>query len=90
VKLANWSSGDQAGFGIVAECGPAAHVIPSVTQAFDYEGELAAVIGRPVHRETPEQPADAVAGWSACHDGTARDHHVHTSQWTPGKSRFNV
>lgn len=61
-------------------------VIPSVTKAFDYEGELAAVIGRPVYRETPEQAADAVAGWSAYHDGTVRDYQVHTSQWTPGKN----
>jgi 2-keto-4-pentenoate hydratase/2-oxohepta-3-ene-1,7-dioic acid hydratase in catechol pathway len=61
-------------------------VIPSVTKAFDYEGELAAVIGRPVYRETPEQAADAVGGWSVYHDGTVRDYQMHTSQWTPGKN----
>jgi 2-keto-4-pentenoate hydratase/2-oxohepta-3-ene-1,7-dioic acid hydratase in catechol pathway len=61
-------------------------VVPSISDKFDYEGELAAVIGRPVYRETPEQAADAVAGWSVYNDGTVRDYQLHTSQWTPGKN----
>jgi 2-keto-4-pentenoate hydratase/2-oxohepta-3-ene-1,7-dioic acid hydratase in catechol pathway len=61
-------------------------VVPSISDKFDYEGELAAVIGRPVYRETPEQAADAVAGWSVYNDATVRDYQLHTSQWTPGKN----
>ena len=61
-------------------------IIPAVSDKFDYEGELAAVIKRPVYRETAEQAADAVAGWSVYNDGTVRDYQVHTSQWTPGKN----
>jgi 2-keto-4-pentenoate hydratase/2-oxohepta-3-ene-1,7-dioic acid hydratase in catechol pathway len=61
-------------------------VMPTITEEFDYEGELAAVIGRPVYRETPEQAADAIAGWSVYQDATVRDFQTHTSQWTPGKN----
>jgi len=42
----------------------AALIRPSVAKNFDLEGELPAVIGRRVFRETAEQAADAVAAWS--------------------------
>jgi 2-keto-4-pentenoate hydratase/2-oxohepta-3-ene-1,7-dioic acid hydratase in catechol pathway len=64
----------------------AALVIPSVAKNFDFEGELLAVIGRDVYRETPEQAADAVVALSCYNDGSLRDWQFHTNQWTPGKN----
>jgi len=61
-------------------------VRPPVAKNFDFEGELLAIIGRDVFRETPEQVADAVAGWSCYNDGSLRDWQSHTNQWTPGKN----
>ncbi len=65
-------------------------VLPSVAQNLDFEGELLAVIGRPVYRETPEEAADAVAAWSCYNDGSLRDWQFHTNQWTPGKNFLNT
>lgn len=61
-------------------------VRPSVAKNLDFEGELLAVVGRHVHRETPEQAADAVIAWSCYNDGSLRDWQFHTNQWTPGKN----
>jgi 2-keto-4-pentenoate hydratase/2-oxohepta-3-ene-1,7-dioic acid hydratase in catechol pathway len=61
-------------------------VLPSVGHNLDFEGELLAVIGRNVHRESPKEAADAVAAWSCYNDGSLRDWQFHTSQWTPGKN----
>jgi 2-keto-4-pentenoate hydratase/2-oxohepta-3-ene-1,7-dioic acid hydratase in catechol pathway len=61
-------------------------VLPSVAKNLDFEGELLAVIGRDVHRETPEQASDAVVAWSCYNDGSLRDWQFHTNQWTPGKN----
>jgi 2-keto-4-pentenoate hydratase/2-oxohepta-3-ene-1,7-dioic acid hydratase in catechol pathway len=61
-------------------------VKPSSTQMFDYEGELAVVIGRPC-RAVPEADAmDYVAGYSCYNDLSARDWQQHASQWGPGKN----
>lgn len=60
--------------------------VPEGTEKFDYEGELALVIGRG-GRHIPE--ADAlgfVAGYSCYNDLTARDWQRHGGQWTPGKN----
>jgi len=61
-------------------------VLPSVGHNLDFEGELLAVIGRNVHRESPKEAADAVVAWSCYNDGSLRDWQFHTSQWTPGKN----
>jgi 2-keto-4-pentenoate hydratase/2-oxohepta-3-ene-1,7-dioic acid hydratase in catechol pathway len=61
-------------------------VLPPVAEHLDFEGELLAVIGRDVFRETPEQVSDAVAAWSCYDDGSLRDWQFHTNQWTPGKN----
>ena len=59
---------------------------PAASGMFDFEGELAAVIGRPGRRITRGQALDHVAGWSCFMDGTARDWQRHTGQFTPGKN----
>lgn len=59
---------------------------PAATQRFDFEGELAVIIGRP-GRNIPRAAAwDHIAGYACFNDGTARDWQRHTHQWTPGKN----
>ncbi|OYO30206.1 fumarylacetoacetate hydrolase family protein [Janthinobacterium sp. PC23-8] len=56
------------------------------SQMFDYEGELAVVIGK---GGTDIAEADAfahIAGYACFNDGTVRDWQRHTHQWTPGKN----
>ncbi len=61
-------------------------VIPAAVTKPDYEGELAAVIGRR-GRNIPEAEAlGYVAGYMALNDVTARDWQNRTSQWVMGKT----
>ncbi len=47
---------------------------PRVSSHFDYEGELAAVIGAPAHGIAPEQALAHVAGYTCFNDGSVRDY----------------
>ncbi|NDY92441.1 fumarylacetoacetate hydrolase family protein [Ideonella livida] len=59
---------------------------PGRSERFDFEGELAVVIGRG-GRDIAEADAwDHIAGYACFNDGTARDYQRHTHQWTPGKN----
>jgi 2-keto-4-pentenoate hydratase/2-oxohepta-3-ene-1,7-dioic acid hydratase in catechol pathway len=60
--------------------------IPAVTDAADYEGELAVVIGRRCARTTPGDALDYVGGAMAFNDVSARDLQFRTSQWLAGKA----
>ncbi|CAN7668701.1 fumarylacetoacetate hydrolase family protein [Pararhizobium sp. LjRoot255] len=59
---------------------------PSHSEMFDYEGELAVIIGRPGHRIAEANALDHVAGYSCFNDGSVRDWQKHSSQFTPGKN----
>ncbi len=59
---------------------------PAVSRQFDWEGELAVVIGRRAHRVGRESALNHVGGYSCFLDGTLRDWQRHTSQFTPGKN----
>ncbi len=61
-------------------------VKPRASDHFDYEGELAVVIGRAGWQITPQQALAHVAGYACFNDGSVRDWQRHTSQWTPGKN----
>jgi 2-keto-4-pentenoate hydratase/2-oxohepta-3-ene-1,7-dioic acid hydratase in catechol pathway len=61
-------------------------VKPTVTQRFDYEGELAVIIGKACHKVSREDAMGYVAGYSAFNDGSARDWQRHNIQFTPGKT----
>ncbi len=61
-------------------------VRPSASEQFDYEGELAVVIGRHARRLAVADASDAVAGYACYMDGTLRDFQKHSSQVTPAKS----
>ena len=56
------------------------------SQAFDYEGEIALIIGKAGRRIKPEDALSHVAGWACYNDGSMRDFQRHTSQFTPGKN----
>lgn len=61
-------------------------VRPANSQQFDYEGELALVIGRPARHVAPDEVLQVVAGWTAFLDGSVRDWQRHTTQFTAGKN----
>lgn len=61
-------------------------VKPSVTERFDYEGELAIVIGKPCHKVVAADAMAYVAGYACFNDGSARDWQRHNIQFTPGKT----
>jgi 5-carboxymethyl-2-hydroxymuconate isomerase len=55
---------------------------PSVTEQFDYEGEIALVIGKDGRRIARERAHEHIAGYMLCNEGTARE-------WTR-HAKFNV
>ncbi|WP_329254656.1 fumarylacetoacetate hydrolase family protein [Actinoallomurus sp. NBC_01490] len=61
-------------------------VYPAASTRFDYEGELALVIGRDAFHVAETDAYDYVAGYAAYNDFTARDWQRVTSQWIPGKN----
>ncbi|MEO6092553.1 MAG: fumarylacetoacetate hydrolase family protein [Novosphingobium sp.] len=61
-------------------------VRPPESLRFDYEGELAVVIGRRGRRIPAEQAMDYVAGYSIFNDASVRDWQRHNIQFTPGKN----
>lgn len=61
-------------------------VRPPETTRFDYEGELAVVIGKGGRRIPRANALDHVAGYSVFNDGSVRDWQRHNIQFTPGKT----
>lgn len=61
-------------------------VRPRVSDRFDFEGELAFVIGRPGRHIPEERALEHVAGYACFNDGSIRDFQRHTSQFLPGKN----
>ncbi|MPY93392.1 MAG: hypothetical protein GEV08_10085 [Acidimicrobiia bacterium] len=59
---------------------------PRETERFDYEGELAVVIGRRGRRIATNAALGHVAGYSCFMDGSVRDWQRKASQFTPGKN----
>jgi 2-keto-4-pentenoate hydratase/2-oxohepta-3-ene-1,7-dioic acid hydratase in catechol pathway len=57
-----------------------------VTEKFDYEGELALIIGKPGRHIAASDALSHVAGYACYNDGTGRDWQRHTHQFTPGKN----
>jgi 2-keto-4-pentenoate hydratase/2-oxohepta-3-ene-1,7-dioic acid hydratase in catechol pathway len=60
---------------------------PRVSSKFDYEAELAVVIGRKVPRHVKKADAlQYVIGYSCFNDMSVRDYQKRTAQWTIGKN----
>lgn len=61
-------------------------VKPRESDHYDFEGELAVIIGRAGRRIHPDRALEHIAGYSCFMDGTIRDYQVHTTQYIPGKN----
>jgi 2-keto-4-pentenoate hydratase/2-oxohepta-3-ene-1,7-dioic acid hydratase in catechol pathway len=64
----------------------AAMIRPAASEQFDYEGELAVIIGAAGRHIAEADALSHVAGYSCYNDGSIRDWQNHTSQFTPGKN----
>ena len=62
---------------------------PAASDKYDFEGELAVIIGREARHIAKENALDYVAGYSCFNDGTLRDFQEHGSQFTPGKNFYH-
>lgn len=62
---------------------------PAVSTQFDWEGELAVVIGRRGRHITRQDAFEHVAGYSVFNDATVRDYQFRTTQYTAGKNFSN-
>ncbi|MCX5214747.1 fumarylacetoacetate hydrolase family protein [Kitasatospora sp. NBC_00240] len=60
--------------------------VPAGEQGLDWEGELAAVIGRETKDVSADDALDAVFGYAVFNDLTARNAQHRTTQWTVGKN----
>ena len=59
---------------------------PRQSESFDYEGELAVIIGRGGRHIPQDRALDTVAGYSIFNDATLRDYQMKSPQWTAGKN----
>ena len=59
---------------------------PAETDAFDWEVELAVVVGKQVRRATAGEAAEAIAGFTVLNDITCRDWQFRTREWLQGKN----
>jgi 2-keto-4-pentenoate hydratase/2-oxohepta-3-ene-1,7-dioic acid hydratase in catechol pathway len=69
------------------QCGhEEAMIRPRNSDKFDYEGELAAIIGRRGRHVSQNDALSIVAGYACYNDGSIRDFQSHTHQFLPGKN----
>lgn len=59
---------------------------PAVSTQFDYEAEIAAIIGRGGRAIPVTQALDHVAGYALFNEGSVRDYQFRSSQWFLGKN----
>lgn len=59
---------------------------PWFSERFDYEGELAIIIGKSARYVSEADAADYIAGYACFNDGSVRDWQRHTTQITVGKN----
>lgn len=69
---------------VVAHGEPLVH--PAQSPTFDYEGEMAVIIGKPGKAITRENALDHVLGYSIFNDGSIREYQFKTPQWMMGKN----
>ncbi len=63
-----------------------AGIRPRVSERFDYEAELAVIIGKKARHLTQANALDCVFGYSCFNDMSVRDYQKKTPQWTIGKN----
>jgi acylpyruvate hydrolase len=73
--------------GAESVCPPYGDLVkPNLTSRFDFEGELALVVGRGGRYIRAEDALDAIVGYTIMMDGSAREWQRAGSQWTAGKN----
>jgi 2-keto-4-pentenoate hydratase/2-oxohepta-3-ene-1,7-dioic acid hydratase in catechol pathway len=70
----------------IAAPGATLHLLASVSPEYDFEAELAVVIGARCRDVTEDEAYDVVFGYTALNDVTARDLQRTHGQWFKGKS----
>jgi len=61
-------------------------VRPLASEQFDYEGEVAAIIGRGGRHISRDEALDHVAGYTVFNEASVRDYQTKSPQWTVGKN----
>ncbi|MFF5147970.1 fumarylacetoacetate hydrolase family protein [Streptomyces sp. NPDC013157] len=61
-------------------------VLPAASQAVDWEGEMAVVVGARARNVSVAEAAGLIAGYSVLNDVTARDWQYRTKEWLQGKN----
>lgn len=61
-------------------------ILPSASDAMDWEVELAVILGSPVRHAGHDEARNAIAGYSVLNDISARDWQNRTPQWWQGKT----
>jgi 2-keto-4-pentenoate hydratase/2-oxohepta-3-ene-1,7-dioic acid hydratase in catechol pathway len=59
---------------------------PAVAKKYEYEGELAVIIGKGGRHIPPERALDHVAGYSCYNEGSVREYQSHNRQFGLGKN----
>ena len=59
---------------------------PKISETFDYEAELVAIIGKRAKHMTAANAASCIAGWSCFNEGSIREFQRRTTQWDMGKN----
>jgi 2-keto-4-pentenoate hydratase/2-oxohepta-3-ene-1,7-dioic acid hydratase in catechol pathway len=62
---------------------------PKVSETFDYEGELAVIIGRRCRHVAKQDAQSVIAGYSCYNEGSIREWQRHSAQFTPGKNFYH-
>ena len=61
-------------------------VIPSISDAVDWEAELAVIVGSPLRNVDAQGAEEGIAGYSVLNDVSMRDWQFRTLQWLQGKT----
>ncbi|WP_422367363.1 fumarylacetoacetate hydrolase family protein [Pelagibius sp.] len=64
-------------------------ILPAASHMFDFEGELAVVIGKRCRHVKASNALEVIAGYSCYNDGSVRDWQRHTSQFTHGNNFYH-
>jgi acylpyruvate hydrolase len=61
-------------------------VAPALTECFDFEAEVAVIIGKGGRYIRAEDAYESILGYAVMNDGSAREWQRKATQWTPGKN----
>ena len=62
---------------------------PKISETFDYEAEMVAVVGKRAKHMTMANATSCIAGYTVSNEGSIREFQRHTTQWHMGKNFDN-